>query len=355
MSRFLPFFAVFAACFALWPTAAANAQDQSPGFSLPPSAIISPDEMEDLSVNFDDAFNAIDNPYLADTIKLNYQISLLEKMAARQSELLKIGESYEALGMKFDEPAPSRGICEQLPPNAPCLKFYPELYPDLIAKRTAFVEAMIAKQNQAQKVEVREGESKEDALARARAEEAARAEEKRKKLAAQERKTRYMWTDIKCLAGQCEGVLIATRAQGYRASVKRGARLPDGTLVREVGKRGITVVIDGDTIAVRPAPAEGEAATLSQAAALAASLGLGPEAVAAVEGGGSTANAASGGAAGATVTAPSVASGNAASGGTAGGSNGGSTAAGGAIVEDGSSGAGGQTMVEPALGPSGLF
>jgi len=76
--------------------AQAKAQEM-PAFAVP--QIITADEIENLSVDFDESFNAIQNPYLSDTMKLNYQISLLDKLVTREAALTKIGESYTAIGM----------------------------------------------------------------------------------------------------------------------------------------------------------------------------------------------------------------------------------------------------------------
>lgn len=231
----------------------ARAEGQTPGFNLP--QIITPDEVGGLSVDFDDAFNTIPNDYLSDSMKLNYQISLLEKMVERQSALGKVGDSFSKLGIAFEEPAPPRGICQQLPVNAPCLKAYPDLYSALVSSRKAYykeLEAQSAAVN-GPAPGVSAEESAED-KARREKEEAARKEREAKK----ERQSRYTWTNVTCVIGQCHGVIIGAndKNKGFRATVHKGARLPDDTLVQDVSADGIRVSIDGDSIALRPAPGE---------------------------------------------------------------------------------------------------
>jgi hypothetical protein len=238
----------------------AHAQDASvsvPGFAIP--QIITNEEVANLGVDFDDAFNTIENLFLSDTIKLNYQISLLEKLVARQAQVEKISESYSALGLSFDEPPPPRGICAQLPANAPCLKSYPDLYSALVADRKAHFEEIEAKKH-ANRPGRKAGESDKQAEARAKKEAA----EKAAKAAAAERKVRYRWTEVTCLSGQCHGVLIKSAAANYRVTVRNGSKLADGTIVQNVSSDGIRVSIDGDVIAVRPAPGDGDGETAGQ-------------------------------------------------------------------------------------------
>lgn len=235
---------------------AAHAQEQRPSFSLP--SIIAPEDMESLTIDFHDAFNSIENDYLADTMKLNYQMSLLDKMIQRQSELAKITESYAALGVPFDEPPPPRGICEQLPANAPCLKYYPELYDALVSERRAHYEELEAKARAAalarnpEAAAAAAAANDPEAAARARKAEA----ERKARIAAQERKDRYRWSDVTCLAGTCRGVIVKPSAPGYQVSVRTGSRLPDGTTVQDVSRAGIRISIAGDVIQLRPVPSE---------------------------------------------------------------------------------------------------
>lgn len=212
------------------------------------------DELSVVSADFEESFAAIDNSFLADLIKLNYQISLLEKLVERQAGLLQIKETFAGMGMDFKEPPPARGLCEQLPVNAPCLRAYPELHPDLVAARKAYYEELKARAAASNPVAaVQEGESEEERNARLAREEAAEREANAKI----ERRQRYQWTDVSCVAGQCKGVLVSKARPGYRITVLEGQRLSDGTRISQISADGITVNIAGDTIRVRPAPQEG--------------------------------------------------------------------------------------------------
>ncbi len=365
--------AVFAglAGMGLW-AAPAHAQDQElPSFKLP--SVITPQEVEGLSIDFDEAFNTIENPYLSDTIKLQYQISLIEKLVERQAALKQINESYASLGIKYDAPPPPRGICAQLPSNAPCLEAYPNLYgsladerrahyAELKAKADAAIAAAQAAANRASNAPVRkEGETDEEAAARAKKEAAAR----KARNDAIERKNRYRWTEVSCLTGDCRGVLVKARDTGYRVTVRPGSRLPDGTVVQQVSTKGIRVSIMGDVINVRPAPGDaGEDADGASAASNPDAPQGGQQgtptplmnAMSVVAGGesGDSASGADENASGGTGGEGGNAAGNQGGGGNPGG--GAATAS----ASTGGTGAGsnagsGQAVSQSPLGPSGLF
>lgn len=323
----------------------ARAQELTPAFNLP--QIITVGEVEDLSMNFDDAFSMIENDYLADTMMLQYQISLLEKMVMRQAELKKISDAYATMGIAFNEPAPPRGICAQLPSNAPCLASYPELYSDLVKSRKEHYAEMAAKARAATVLDdgPRSGETEAEMQARvAAAEEKRRAEE-----AKREREGRFRWTEVSCVANQCRGVL--TGAAGYRATVRDGSRLADGTLVQDVSADGIRVSIDGHSIAVRPAPGEGGSAP-EQTASLAPSLASALENAGVSDGLGFSEVPASDAQ---QASAASIAGGSANAPGGMPPASGVTAAADDAIPPPPGGGTSGRMVAEPALGPSGLF
>lgn len=333
------------------------------GFAALPAGaqVIAPGLDNDLNIQFDRAFDNITNPFLSDSIKLNYQITLLEKMTQRQAELTKISEAFAALGIPYSEPAPSYTLCGQLPPNVPCLRHYPDLYQSLVNERrqhyakveleNAISSGVVSEQVAALDPKLAERAKKEREAAEQRAKEARLARE------AEERKNRYRWSDVSCLSGDCRGVV--TGAGTFRATVRKGMRLPDGSLVESIDRSGITLLIDGDRIALRPDPKESGNTQTSRLnvvddrtirivnASSETIVEAPPISIEAqpVSGGAGAA------AAGATPTAqtlppemmpPSMAGG-------AGGGNASVTANG------ESAGPGGVTMVEPTLGPSGLF
>ena len=105
-------------------TATAQAQDSIPRMMLKsadqPSAIVSPVQKAKPIET--------DNDYLQDTLRLQYEISLLQRMIQRQSSIARLENNFAELGLGFEQPAPPFGVCEQLPVNIPCYRSYPELY-----------------------------------------------------------------------------------------------------------------------------------------------------------------------------------------------------------------------------------
>jgi len=346
----------------------AHAQEDPVTQGLTTAEIITQDDVETLSVNFNEAFETIENPFLSDIFKLNYQVTLLQKMVDRQGQLERISESLGSMGASFKQPPPPRGICTQLPPNAPCLKAYPELYPDIVKARHAYYDELKAKSSMNNAGDA--GPKGETAAeTKARLEREAKAEKERlEKLAKAERQKRYEWTEVSCLRGTCKGVLIATKTDGYRATVHRGTVLVDGTVVKDVTPDGIKISIDGDQIAVRPAAAATDAPKQADTAAA-----MGDKFFSGVGGGAplGTAPPPAGGtpvaAAGTAAGAPPAAIGNASSAAAAIVANAqaaepaATTAPAGVTAPTGTADASqggtaaGQTVAQPTLGPSGLF
>ena len=227
----------------------ARAQEDPVTHGLTTAEIITQDDVENISVNFNEAFETIDNPFLSDIFKLNYQVTLLQKMVDRQGQLERIAESLGSMGASFKQPPPPRGICTQLPPNAPCLKAYPELYPEIVKARHAYYDELKAKSSLNGSGDTgAKGET--PAETKARLEREAKAEKERlEKLAKAERLKRYEWTEVSCLRGTCKGVLIATKTDGYRATVHRGTVLVDGTDWELVGDRIATSATGRLTVA----------------------------------------------------------------------------------------------------------
>lgn len=333
----------------------------------------------DFGVDFMESFDHIDNPYLADAIKLNYQITLLEKMTARQAELVKIKVAFDALGIPFEEPAPSYTLCTQLPPNTPCLRHYPQLYTELIRSRERHYAELMAQRAVETGVMLdisnmdmsKLSEIDPAILERSRKEEAARKkreEEERLAILAEERRNRYQWSEVTCLDKRCSGVV--TGDYGFRATVREGTRLPDNTLVSSVSRTGIDVVIDGEKIALRPLPADATGISPSRGMVLDISERINADvseyappkdmpgrtttilnaagtrdAYDVVDGGTTQVNGANGGASvSETMSMQANISG-----------AGGTMSAGRSENAAGEAAGGGATVVEPALGPSGLF
>jgi hypothetical protein len=220
----------------------AQAQDSAMSNS---DDVLSRESVELVSVNFDDSFRAIDNPFLSDVMKLNYQVALLNKMVARQAVLQKISQSYESLGVHYEPPLPPRGICAQMPPNTECIKAYPDLYQDIRSERKEFYKnkggetAAVLGAQPALTAEEAAELAKQDAMRR----------EKQEK---EMRRNRYQWSDISCAGSQCRGVIVAPSIPGVEMTVYQGIKLNDGTVIESISAQGIKANMDGEIVSLRP-------------------------------------------------------------------------------------------------------
>lgn len=220
-----------------------------------PAGTLSSEAVDLASVNFDDSFTMIENPFLSDMIKLDYQIGLLTKMVERQSMAEKISESYENLGIAYTPPPPSIGLCRQLPANALCLKAYPDLYTGVVQARKSYHEAQT------------EGPASDESAAEEAARLAREDEIRREQQEREERRTRYRWTDISCIDGACRAVLVAPGIPGYRATVHAGQTVAENVSVATVSAAGVVLKIDGDIVTIRPAAGDFNEGPASPAAA----------------------------------------------------------------------------------------
>lgn len=235
---------------------AAYAQTKIPNISVAPDYQIPQpsDNQGDLS----NSFAMIPNEQLAAQLKLQHQISIMQKLIARQSELKKLADIYEKMGLTFSEPPPPRALCEQIPVNTVCLSHYNDLYPESVGAVRAAYEAEIAELRKSltrNNNELDDGVVDEKARAEAERKRKAALEAARRKQELAERKGRYQWTDIRCTNNNCMAVLVASRDESKRFTVRAQTRLPDGTLVEDISEEGIRINIKGDLVDVQGAPA----------------------------------------------------------------------------------------------------
>lgn len=215
----------------------AFAQAQLPEVSLQKEIPMDSTNEASLVPSFDEAFAAIKNPLLSDQIKLQYQIELLDKMTARQAALEQIAESYAKLGIEYKAPAPPLTLCRQLPPNALCIKYYPDVYKDIVDARKAAFEARKPPVIEIAPPKLSDG-TPAPVAARAPA----------KPVAA------YYWSDIQCLSGQCRAVVTSMDNPASRRRVRVGDRLSDKSVVRSISASGVEVVKEKETLSLMPAP-----------------------------------------------------------------------------------------------------
>jgi hypothetical protein len=165
-----------------------------------------------------------ENPYLNDTLVLQYQNILLEKMLQRQSAIARTERAFIEVGVPFDQPAPPRGICEQLPANVPCYRAYPDLYPGAVPD-VAQIESPAPLPDAAFGSPAVSGKS-------------ASAQQKTPAAEPTPDFSGWRWAEVTCAAGQCSAVLIHNNT---RRTVRAGDALDDGVRVESITATGVSL------------------------------------------------------------------------------------------------------------------
>ena len=222
----------------------AEAQDTVP----PIKGLNLPDEAQLPIIQGKNRFTT-QNPYLEDTLELQYQISLLERMVERQAGIARLEKNYMEMGVSFNQPTPPHGICTQIPANIPCFRAYPDLY-DIILPEYSMLEL------DEESLIIDENDLKEP-LAKpvANVPPVPAEPDKPASLA-----MNYRWTEILCGGGVCSAVLVKTTDTNFRRTMQEESVLEDGTItISTISASGVTVKENGKEIELLPAlsPAEG--------------------------------------------------------------------------------------------------
>lgn len=236
---------------------------QNQGQELRPTTVI-PSQMN--LPSFPKMMFGQNNKYFNDVVTIQYQISLLKVLVERQSQNLSIAESLRGIGLEFNEPPPARSVCEELPKNLLCVRFYPSIYgmddisPVQTSREQISLQDMIKDRP---KPPVLDGE-REEAIVDLEALEEDKGPEKAapKKFAPP-----YQWTEISCVAGQCKAALLNQRT-GQVISVSQGdfLDLKQEILVSEIAFNSVVLSNEkGEMKKLKPAPSPesgGPASTL---------------------------------------------------------------------------------------------
>lgn len=154
-----------------------------------------------------------DNLYLEDTLHLQYQISLLERMVERQAGIARLEKNYMDLGVMFDQPAPPHGICRQIPANIPCFRAYPDLY-DVVLPEYSMIDT---------EDEITEEEFAPEPVSAPEPQPIVQPPAPRLS-------DSYRWAEILCGGGVCSATLIKSGDPKFRRTVQEGDTLEDGTI-----------------------------------------------------------------------------------------------------------------------------
>jgi hypothetical protein len=204
-----------------------------------------------------DYFSGFDtnNVYLEDTLRLQYQISLLEKMIQRQSSISRLEKNYQELGLPFRQPLPPRGICEQIPANIPCYRAYPELY-DVVLPVVGQLDTLIEEPLSVDMI-LDESELREEPSAPA-------PDSHKKAEPVSYVADRYNWTEVLCGGGVCSAVVVKDNNPMLRRTVQEGDLLEGGNItVGKITAKGVTVLEEGKTVSLSPARAPGQGGPVS--------------------------------------------------------------------------------------------
>lgn len=216
-----------------------RAQDKIPSISIPRSPL---EGGAGFGTGTEKPEFTYGNPYMNDTLQLQYQITLLERMVQRQSNISRLEKTYLEMGVSYPQPAPPRGICEQIPANVPCFNAYPDLYdialPDIGQLDTEAIEGPETGQAALAPV-IAAPQTEEEVL------------------------PEYTWAEVSCSAGKCSAVITKQDQSTKRETVRAGDVLGDGTEIVSISGRGVRARIDGKEMDLRPAlaPSRGGSAS----------------------------------------------------------------------------------------------
>ena len=177
-----------------------------------------------------------DNQYLHDLLRLQTQIDLLSHLRNRQDSINAMAEHYSKIGVPFVPPAPSRSICQEIPPNVLCAEHYPDLYPGFMNKFQSSESQPLPRLDQlpiVQRIDEVEESQKEEL-----------------------KEISFVWTDISCMNGVCEAVIMPDIPDTVaRYTIEQGDQLPSGETITGISSKGIEMLSsDGQSMRLEPAP-----------------------------------------------------------------------------------------------------
>jgi len=250
MKTFASFILSFMAVTAM--SSIAVAQVQLPEFSISNVPTIEFETSD--AIDYETAFAKIQNPMMRDTMRLQYQINLLERLIRRQTEIQRIAESYEKIGVPFKQPAPPESSCRQLPVNVLCMAFYPESskYKDLITERQDEFEKDQRRQMQDMIFDINA-----NGFDAHNNDNPAVAEMMRQQKSNRNPDSLYIWSDIRCLASNCSALLIEKEDPNIRFRIRNGEALPEGGKINKITSSGVVASFEGKNYNLLPEAASG--------------------------------------------------------------------------------------------------
>ena len=172
----------------------------------------------------DSELKEIKDKVFSDILRLQYQKYILSRLIERQSSIAVAAKQYAEMGVDFYQPPVSKGLCEQLPENLLCLGFYPgqKTYENII--RSGLEKTIDEKQS-----ELFDRLWSQDAL-----------NENIRNSGAMDQNVsfqgglaeKYAWTDIRCLNGKCDALIIDVAGEGNLARLSAGDIFPQDSSLK---------------------------------------------------------------------------------------------------------------------------
>lgn len=199
----------------------------------------------------------IRRPLTRDILLLQEQINILQALIERQSEIKKIAENYDKIGLPFLQPSPSLSTCQKLPLNVLCLYAYPDLngHSDVIEtsairfqekQNQAMVEAIEA---MAAQIEANNSNFSSPNIADIPAEMIENIEPEQ---------AEYVWADIQCIQTNCTALLVSTLDSNNRFRVANNEQINEYIKIINITPTRITARIYDETSTIRPMALEGK-------------------------------------------------------------------------------------------------
>lgn len=197
-----------------------------------------------------------ENDYLRDLIKLQYQNYVLERLLERQTEIERVAEAYANLDLTYNRPAPPLGLCRQLPANLLCVSYFPSLYQDTMQG----VKEQVKKEVESLVALIQQADSETKNFIQSAKDKEAKVKKTTDTKAEKSASVDYRWSDITCLAGECEAVIEDLKTASFNQTVKIGDALPDGSMVAMIAASGVKIKDKGaeaKPMSLKPMPIGG--------------------------------------------------------------------------------------------------
>jgi hypothetical protein len=220
-----------------------HAQINFPEFSLSSTQDNSNTLNDNMVSGQSNSLLAIKNPLMRDILIIQDQINILEGLIERQAEIQNIANNYERIGLKFDQPAPSISICQQLPVNVLCLAHYP----DLEVNKSIIGDGV-------ERAQQRQVDAIQSAIDQINIEVAQENNITQQDMGATTDEPTYGWLDIKCLNGNCSALLVNNDNSALRMRVKVGDYLGNngGYKITSISNTDVLAKKGKETITIHP-------------------------------------------------------------------------------------------------------